>query len=788
MNRLYHAILHALVVACTCAAPSCGGDPGDEAGAVSDPNVDALPDGGDAGVAPAAEIPADPWSVGPRFGARRYPSGDLEVRVRAPHATHVELCLFAEALGAKERLRLPMEHAGDTFQLHVDTAALHAAGLDGTIYYGVRAFGPNWPFDATFVPGTEIGFAADVDDAGNRMNPNKLLLDPYALEVSHDPQNLTNGDGSAFRTGPGTRAIDSGPLAPKGVVVPPPLARPPSPPTRPIRDEVVYEVHVRGFTKNDTSIPEAERGTYRGAARRAKYLRELGVRAIELLPLHESPNDQNDRTPESQGDNYWGYSTLAFFAPDRRYASDKSAGGPTRELRAMVDAFHAEGIKVWVDVVYNHTAEGGANGGSATIYGFRGLDNATYYELGDAASTYVSSNGVGPNFNTADPVAGDLVVDSLRYWHDDLGVDGFRFDLAPVVANGCKRGCYRFDGKGLPARIAKELPARPDEGGAGVDLVAEPWGLANGSYQVGGFPKGWSEWNDRYRDTVRRSLNRLGVADVAPRELAARVRGSADLYVDDGRPPAASINLLVAHDGMTLADLFSYDAKNNGQAWPFGPSGGGTDNDLAFAHGGDPARQRAATRAAFALASLSAGVPMITGGDERLRTQRGNNNAYNLDSPGMWLDWTPSSSADAFAAFATRALAFRHAHRALRPAKHWREAGDPKGAQVTWLRDDGHAADAGYLDATNRHFVAWTLDGASLGDDALAILVAYNSAATTTTMTLPAPPQGTTWSLVADTSESAETWGNWREPGSAQPALAATYALGRRSVSVLVAK
>ncbi|MDB5218941.1 MAG: alpha amylase catalytic region, partial [Myxococcaceae bacterium] len=729
MKRLYHALLPTLVALATCAAPSCGGTGGDDA---ATPTSIPAAEGGtsaDAGADAAPEIPADPWSVGPRFGARRYASGELEVRVRAPNATRVELCLFAKALGGKEVLRLPMDREADAFRLHLDAATLHGADLDGTIYYGLRAFGPNWPWTASFVPGTEIGFVSDVDADGNRMNPNKLLLDPYALEVSHDPINLENGDGSSFRTGPGSRATDSGPLAPKGIVVAPPVARPTGQPERPIRDDVVYEVHVRGFTKNDPTVPEADRGTYRGAASRAKYLRDLGVRVIELLPLHESPNDQNDRTPESDGDNYWGYSTLAFFAPDRRYAADKSPGGPTRELRAMVDAFHAEGIKVWVDVVFNHTAEGGANGGSATIYGFRGLDNRTYYELGDAASGYVSSNGVGPNFNTGDPVTGDLVVDSLRYWHDDLGVDGFRFDLAPIVANACTRSCYRFDAKGLPTRIAKELPARPDDGGPGVDLVAEPWGLANGSYQVGGFPKGWSEWNDHYRDTMRRSLNRLGVADVAPRELAQRVRGSADVYAGAGRPPAASIDLLVAHDGMTLADLFRYDAKNNGQAWPFGPSGGGTDSDLAYSQGGDPARQRAAARAAFALATVSAGVPMITGGDERLRTQHGNNNAYNLDSPGIWLDWTPSANADAFATFAARAFAFRSAHAALRPAMHWREPFDAKGAQVTWLRDDGQPADAAYLDATAHHFLAWSLDGASLGDDARALLVVYNSGA-----------------------------------------------------------
>ncbi len=728
---------------------ACGGAEGEAADVPGTPVVD----GGAVPAPPLEEpIPEDPWSVGPPLGARRFPNGDLEVRVRAPNATHIELCLFAKARDEKEVLRLPLEKKEDgAFRLRVEKAALEKAGIGATIFYGFRAFGPNWPFDPSFVPGSTIGFVSDVDADGNRMNPNKLLLDPYALEVSHDPS------GGVFRANGDGRAIDSGPLAPKSIVVAPPVARPPSVPLRALRDDVVYEVHVRGFTKNDESIPEEERGTFKGAARRAKYLHDLGVRAIELLPLHETTNDQNDRSPESEGDNYWGYSTLSFFAPDRRYAFDKSPGGPTRELRAMIDAFHAEGIKVFVDVVYNHTAEGGG-----AIYGFRGLDNRTYYELAGDPKSYVSSNGVGPNFNTADPVVADLVLDSLRYWHEDLGVDGYRFDLASVVANGCTRGCYRYD-RALPERIAKELPARGADG-KGVDLIAEPWGLVAGSYQVGGFPKGWSEWNDRYRDTVRRGLNRLGVADVSPREIAQRVRGSADLYEKNERGPAASVNFVVAHDGMTLADLFTYDAKNNGQPWPFGPSNGGTDNDLAWSHGGDPARQRSAARTAFALLALSAGVPMMLGGDERLRTQRGNNNAYNLDSPGIWLDWKPEPHADAFATFVKRALAFRHAHASLRPDAFWND--------VVWLETDGKPADGAYLDAPNQTFLAWRLEGK--------MLVAFNRGAQPVTMTLPSG----TWSSVADTSIEAEAWGNWRT--SAVPVNATTITVGRRTIVVLV--
>lgn len=732
---------------------------------------------GDAERSPPSETEPGPWASGPKLGARRTPEGDLEIRVRAPHATRVEVALFAKAFGEKERLRKPLEKVDDILAVRIASSELARAGVTGTVYYGLRAFGPNWTFDPAFEPGSLTGFVADVDEHGNRMNPNKLLLDPYALEVSHDPITVEHGDGAVYQGGEDTRQLDSGPFAMKGIVVASPRASVAGPP-RALADDVVYEVHLRGFTKSDPSVPEDERGTYAGAARKAGYLRALGVTAIELLPLHETQNDQNERTPESQGDNYWGYSSLSFFAPDRRYARDRSPGGPTRELRAMVEAFHAEGIKVWLDVVFNHTAEGGGS-----IYSMRGLDNATFYEIADDARGYVNSNGVGPNVNTKAPVTSDLVVASLRYWHDVLGFDGFRFDLASVVANRCERGCYEFEREGILKRIADDLPARSDEGGAGVDLIAEPWGLAGGSYQVGGFPKGWAEWNDRFRDAVRSDLNRAGVDAVTPREIARRVSGSPDLYADDKRPPSASINFVVAHDGMTLADLFSYDHKNNRQAWPFGPSDGGTDADRAYGHGGDPRRQRTATRTAFALLALSAGVPMLTGGDERLRTQRGNNNAYNLDSPGIWLDWAPRPEGDAFARFVSRILAFRAEHRALRPSAFWND-----GSGVRWVKDDGGVADGGYLDSADNHYVGWLLDGALLGDKDAALFVAYNGWANPIEATLPLPPKGRSWQLAFDTSAGAEGWDNWIAPAARKSVTESAYLVGQRAAAVFVAK
>ncbi|MEM9075089.1 MAG: alpha-amylase family glycosyl hydrolase, partial [Myxococcota bacterium] len=547
--------------------------PPEDAAADAAPEDAAMEDAGDTGSTDAGVV--DPWACGPALGARRWPDGALEFRVHAPNATRIEVALFDVAIGERERLRVPMNDEEGRFDVRIDSATLADAGLGEPLYYGLRAWGPNWTYDDAWEPGSELGRIADVDDNGHRMNPNKVVLDPYALEVSHDPIGLAARDWNVFRTDEDNRLRDSAPNAPKGVVLDcTPSA---SGPARPFRDEVIYEVHLRGLTRADSAVPEEERGTYAGAARRAAWLRALGVTAIELLPLHETPNDQNELSDDAAGDNYWGYSTLSFFAPDRRYAADQSPGGPTRELRAMVAAFHAEGIKVYVDVVYNHTAEGGGD----VLLSWRGLDNTTFYVQSSDNRGYVVSNGVGPDVNTADPVTADLVMASLRYWHEVIGVDGYRFDLASVMANGCSSGCYRYDSS-FPTRIA-EL-ARPAEGGEGIDLIAEAWGTVGGTYQVGNFPRGWAEWNDQYRDAVRRDLNRLGVHDAPLRGLMRRISGSPDLYEDDGRPPAASVNFVVAHDGLTLHDLFRYDGKNNGQRWPYGPSNGGTDNDLAWSH------------------------------------------------------------------------------------------------------------------------------------------------------------------------------------------------------------
>jgi len=579
-------------------------------------------------VMPIAPVNAaiDSQQLGARYDAT---NSNVIFRVYSSRASRIELDLFVVDYGAPEVATYPLtKDASDVWSVTVPASALQAAGVNGRVFYGYRAWGPNWPYSSSWVKGSAAGFITDVDASGNRFNPNKLLFDPYALELSHDPINPNNSDGTVFASGASYRTLDSGPKATKGIVLATDTSSVGAKPTRPQKDDIIYEVHVRGLTEADTSIPAAYRGTYRGAALKVGYLANLGVTAVEFLPVQETQNDANDVVPDSTaGVNYWGYSTLNYFAPDRRYASDRSAGGPTREFKAMVKAFHDAGIKVFIDVVYNHTGEAGAwNPTDTTVYNLysvRGLDNPTYYSLTADMQYSWDNTGVGGNFNTYNPIAQNLIVDSLAYWRDTMGVDGFRFDLAAVLGNTCQDGCFNFDKldpNNALNRIVRELAPRSAVGGSGVDLIAEPWAIGGNSFQVGGFPTGWSEWNGLYRDTLREAQNELGVAAVSVATLATRFSGSADLYQNNGRSPWNSVNFMVAHDGFTLKDLYSCDNPNNGQPWPFGPSDGGSTSNDSWDQGGAAADQRRAARTGLAFVMLSAGTPMMTGGDEYLRS------------------------------------------------------------------------------------------------------------------------------------------------------------------------
>jgi isoamylase len=740
----------------------------------------------------------DSQQLGARYDAT---SSNITFRVYSSRATRVELDLFAVAYGAPEAATyLLTKDTDNVWSVTVPVSAVQAAGIAGTVFYGYRAWGLNWPYDPAWSKGSATGFVADVDAAGNRFNPNKLLFDPYARELSHDPINPNNSDGTIFASGEGRRTLDSGPKAPKGIVLPSDNSSIGTKPTRAQKDDIVYEVHLRGLTEADPGIPEAARGTYSGAALKADDLARLGVTAVEFLPVQETQNDANDVTPNSTvGVNYWGYATLGYFAPDRRYAADRSPGGPTREFKTMVKAFHDRGIKVFIDVVYNHTGEGGAwNGADKTTYNllsFRGLDNPTYYELTADDQFSWDNTGVGGNFNTDNPIAQNLIVDSLAYWRDSLGVDGFRFDLASVLGNTCQNGCFNFnkmDPNTALNRIVRELPPRPAAGGDGIELIAEPWAIGDGTFQVGGFPSGWSEWNGQYRDTMRQAQNKLGVVPVSVATLATRFAGSSDLYQNNGRAPWNSVNFMVVHDGFTLKDLYFCNSPNNDQPWPYGPSDGGSTDNNSWDQGGAAADQRRAARTGFAFLMLSAGTPLITGGDEHLRSIECNNNPYNLDSPGNWLNYSFTPDQANFANFAQRLIAFRTAHPALRP-QNWYSGADNNAngmAQLQWYTPAGTVVDDAYWNNPANHAIAWRVDGSEFVDPAAAIYVAYNGWSGVGNFTLPSPGSGKSWYRVTDTCNWADGPDAAALPGSETPigGQGATYNLCGEALLLLMAK
>jgi len=697
-----------------------------------------------------AQAAINSMNLGASYDTQR---ANITFRVYSSRATRVMVYLYAGGYGKQDALRYVLSNDGTgVWSKTVPVSSLQASGITGAVYYGYRAWGPNWPYNPSWTKGSSLGFVSDVDANGNRFNPNKLLLDPYAQEVSQDPLNPSNQDGTIFASGASYRNTDSGTYAPKGIVLLPSGQDTGTKPMRAQKDDVIYEVHVRGFTEQDTSIAAQYRGTYYAAGLKANYLASLGVTAIEFLPVQETQNDANDVVPNSDANqNYWGYMTENYFSPDRRYAYNKTAGGPTAEFQAMVQAFHNAGIKVYLDVVYNHTAEGGTwhsnDPTTATVYSFRGLDNATYYELTSDNQYFYDNTGTGANYNTYNTVAQNLIVDSLNYWSTTMGVDGFRFDLASVLGNSCSNGCYNFnasDPKVAINRITREFSVRPGDGGSGLDLFAEPWAIGGNSYQLGGFPQGWSEWNGRYRDQLRQAQNDLGTIQVTIGQEATNFAGSSDLFQGSGRSPWNSTNFIDVHDGMTLKDVYSCNGSNNSQPWPYGPSDGGTSSNYSWDQGGNAYDQRRAARTGMAFEMLSAGTPLLQGGDEYLRSLQCNNNAYNLDSSANWLNYGWNTDQSNFNTFATRLIAFRKAHPSLRPPTWYASS------QVVWWQPSGAQADSGYWNNTSNHAIAYTINGSDFGD-ANSIYIAYNGWSGNVNFTLPAPPTGSNWYRVADT-------------------------------------
>jgi glycogen operon protein len=501
-------------------------------------------------------------------------------------------------------------------------------------------------------PGQRYGFRLDGPYDPSRglfHNPAKLLLDPYARAIE--------GEFVDHRAVYADSAEDSAPYVPRSVVIH--SAFPwgdDRRPNVPWDDTVIYELHVRGFTELHPDVPPELRGTYAGLAHPAAvdYLTSLGVTAVELMPVHQFVTEPAVQARGMR--NYWGYNTVGFFAPHEAYSSRR--GNQVREFKSMVRALHAAGIEVILDVVYNHTAEGEPNG---PVLNFRGIDNGSYYRLDEHdPSKYVDYTGCGNTFDPRHPFPLQLITDSLRYWITEMHVDGFRFDLASALA----RSLHDVDKLSSFFDTIHQDPVISQ-----AKLIAEPWDVGAGGYQVGEFPPLWTEWNGRYRDTVR-SFWAHGTDGV--RDLAYRLTGSSDLYGDDGRLPIASINYVTAHDGFTMRDLVSYERKHNeanGEA-----NRDGTDDNRSFNGGteGDPAPaevvalRRRQARNLLSTLLLSTGAPMLVAGDERWRTQQGNNNAYVQDNEISWLDWTSSDSAEDLLALVRRLLTLRRDHPVLR--------------------------------------------------------------------------------------------------------------------------
>jgi glycogen operon protein len=649
------------------------------------------------------------------------------------HAERVELCLF-DARGRRElhRLALPAYTDG-VWHGYVPDAR---PGLK----YGYRVFGPYDPAH------------------GHRFNAHKLLLDPYAKELAGAIRWSDAHFGYRIGTPRGDLSFDRRDNAsgmPKSVVVDTAFTwgddRPPS---TPWRDTVIYELHVRGFTMQFPGVPAPMRGTFLALSSPpvVAYLQQLGVTAVELLPVHAYVDDRT--LVEKRLRNYWGYNSIGFFAPHPLYLS----GDTINEFKTMVKQFHAGGIEVLLDVVYNHTAEGNQEGPTLS---FRGIDNAAYYRLAADKRFYDDATGCGNTLNLEHPRVLQLVMDSLRYWVDEMHVDGFRFDLAPALA----RTPAGYDRHAGFLKAARQDPVL-----ARTKLIAEPWDVGLGGYQVGCFPAGWSEWNDKYRDGVRRFWQ--GHDGLVP-ELASRLSGSSELFNHGGRHVRTSVNFVTAHDGFTLADLVSYNGKHNeangednrdgsdnNNSWNCGVEGP-TDHPGIIAL---RARQR---RNLMATLLLSHGTPMLLAGDEVGKSQRGNNNAYCQDSPLTWLDWSSPEDPD-FHDFVAGLLHLRRSRAAFRRERFFTGttlAGFGR-KDVTWLRPDGTEMSGGdWFDGGRRAIGLVFGDEHPAPEDPL-VLIFMSAHDGPLPVTLPQHRDG--WLLYVDTA--GDPRGNVHAPLPAGPA------------------
>ncbi len=626
-------------------------------------------------------LPGKPYPLGAKWDGT-----GVNFSIYSEHATAVELCLFNQDDEEVERLELQEVTA---FVWHG-----YVAGLQAGQRYGYRVHGPWDPRN------------------GHRFNPAKLLVDPYAQAIqgyvgwSHPifPYRFGGEDADLV-----CDDRDSAAGVPKCVVVNPYFDWDLDRPLRiPLSESVIYETHVRGFSVQNPDVPEPLRGTYAGLASPAslRHLKRLGVTAVELLPVHHFVNDNT--LVEKGLTNYWGYNTLGYFAPAGRYCSTNDGGQQVAEFKAMVKTLHREKIEVILDVVYNHTAEGNHMG---PMLSFKGIDNMTYYRTtADNLRYYMDYTGTGNSLNVRHPQVLKMIMDSLRYWVTEMHVDGFRFDLASTLA----RELHDVDRLSGFFDIIHQDPTLAD-----VKLIAEPWDVGEGGYQVGNFPVLWAEWNGKYRDTVRRYWRG---DDGQLSDLGYRLTGSSDLYQTDGRRPYASINFITAHDGFTLRDLVSYndkhneangennqDGANDNHSWNMGEEGPTEDPNIRHA------RERQ-MRNLLATLLLSQGVPMISGGDEMGRTQGGNNNAYCQDNEISWYDWTQTAEKESLIDFVAQLIHLRREHPNLHRRKFFQDRVIHNSAarDIAWYGTDGSELDEEAWGAGWMRSIAMLLNGKTL--------------------------------------------------------------------------
>ena len=622
---------------------------------------------------------------------------------------------------------------------------------------------------------------------GHRCNPAKLLLDPYGKAVDGRVRWHEALFGYRFSDPSRINKADSAPYMPTNVVINPFFDwGDDRPPRTPYHGTVIYEAHVRGLTLLHPDVPPEERGTYAGLAHPAviEHLTRLGVTAVELMPVHQFV-PEHDLT-ERGLTNYWGYNTIAFLAPHNGYSSASAPGGQVGEFKAMVKALHEAGIEVILDVVYNHTAEGDHRGPTLS---FRGIDNAAYYRLADEDKRYyVDYTGCGNSFNVRYPHALQLIMDSLRYWVLEAHVDGFRFDLASALA----RELHDVDRLSAFFDLVQQDPVVSQ-----VKLIAEPWDVGEGGYQVGNFPPLWSEWNGKYRDTVRDFWR--GQPSTLP-EFASRLSGSSDLYETSGRRPVASINFVTCHDGFTLADLVAYDRKHNKANGEGGADG--TDDNRSWNCGAEGPTADQAVRDLRArqqrnlLATLfcSQGVPMLLAGDELGRTQGGNNNAYCQDNEVSWVDWSLADSHADLLEFARELAVFRREHPVFRRRRFFRGGDSGDGlADIAWLTPSGReVADQDWKTPYARAMMVFLNGnaitepgprGEPVRDDTFLILLSANQ--DPVTFTLPGPGLGRCWAVTVDSAAGQAAEGSTAEGGAAEHRPGGQIVLAGYSMMVL---